>query len=495
MKLVRLSLALGAILVAACSDGKPGETGKQGAEGAPAPVAKPTPAPANINQVLPRGGLVDRALTLTISFDGAPDLSSAKLEMGDGIHVGKVNAAGASLTAELVIDAEARIGARDVTVTVADHDPIVAKSAFHVAVSMGAKVGAGKAEQGGLVRVDVKNHDEVWFDTENFLLLPMVDPKTPSLVPLSNVGFTATDGSVVLLGDPLAKTGPVGFLGINDPSNPDSPSFLSEGDAATISARQPKALTPSATAAEITLANDLETAFFSLDLAPAASEGLLVDALAVAPQGSTMTPMIFAYPASGSIADLLDQRVEDAGFPAFGIPATDARVAYPVTAATKGFFVLADANLTNAATTRAALTYTTSRATIQTEKAAAHATGATAQSLGQLPAPSNEVPGRILTGALGADKEVDFYRFTNLAEAKVTNVQFSITSDAEVVVYIDTVPTMDSDDLVELTLGGSAGNTLTALKGKDRYVAVRAAEDAAVKTGKYTLGVKRLPAN
>lgn len=496
MKLVRSSIAFAAILAAACgSDGKDGAPGKPGVPGAPGDNADATKAAVTINQVSPRVGLVDRKLQVTISFDGArPDLSGVALDLGAGVKVLKTTAVGGQLVADLEIAPDAKLGAHDVEVKIPGAQSILATKAFHVAVPLDAKASAGKAEQGGLVRVDVSNRDKIWFDTENFLLLPLVDQKTPSLVPLANQGFTATDGSVVLLGDPLAKTGALGFLGVNDPRDPDSASFLSDLNAVTVGARTPVKLT-SGTPVDKTLAADLETAFFVADLAPAANEGLLVEAFAQTPPDSTMKPMILAYPASGAAADLLDQKTDDPGFPVFGIPATQARVVYPVTAATKSYFVVLDANLAHGPTTKLSLAYSAVRAQVLAEKPAAHDTAQTAQNLGSLPGAATTVPGRIVTGELKAAGESDYYLVSGLSAANDTDMLVSLTSDADVLVRVDTVPTFDSDNLVEVTLGGKAGSAATtAMVGNNRYVQVTAVPDGNKQTGKYTLGFKRLPA-
>jgi hypothetical protein len=501
LKLIRLSLALSAVLAAACSSGQPGKSGANGSDGQPGEpgtegtTPEATKAAMTVNHITPRAGLLDRALEVVISFDGPrADLAKAKLDFGDGIEVVDSKVVNGTIVVELQIAPDAKLGAHDVKVTLGAGDPIVATKGFHVAVPIEAKVGAGKAEQGGLVRVDVTNRDKVWFDTENFLLLPMVDQKTPSLVPLANQGFTATDGSVVLLGDPLAKTGSLGFLGINNPNDPDSISFLSEMNAVTVAARTPEVLA-AGTPLEKIFSKELETGFYVADFAPpAASEGLLVDVIATVPEGSTAKPMILAYPASGTVADLLDQKVEDPGFPMFGIPATQAHVTYPVAAATKGFFVVLDADLGHGPSTKVSLSYSTIRAQIFKEKTTvAHDTAETGQNMGSLPGFTTTIPGRILTGELSAAGENDFYKFTGLSAVNPTDMQLSVQSDADVLVRVDTLPTFDSENLLEVVQGGRAGSGFTAsMTGATRYIQVTALPDGTKQTGKYTLGMKRI---
>lgn len=497
--LPRTSLgALGlALLVAACSSqGAPGATGAPGAAGEtgatpPPPAAEPLVA--SINQVSPRVGLVDREVEVTLSADGTTLGEGAKVAFGDGIKVVGVEARGASLVVRISIAPNAKLGARDVTVTPKDGKALVAKNGFVVAVPLQTKLSAGKAEQGGLVRLDVSNQDKVWFDTEKFTLIPLVSQGTPSLVSLASQAFTATDGSVVLLGDPLAKVGPLGFLGVNDPEDPNSASYLSSADAVTVSARTPEALL-SGTSIDKTL-GALETAFFSADFAPSASEGLLVDAYATAPEGSTMKPLLLAYPESGTVTELLDQKQQDEGFAMFGIPPTEARVAYPITRSSKGFFVVLDAGMGGGATTKFNLQYSAVRAQILKEKPEPHATTEKPQNLGSLPGTTVAQTGRIVTGELSAAGEIDVYTFSGLSTKTVTDMLVSVTSDAEVEVTVDTVPTMDSENAIKVTLGGKAGSATTlGHLGATRFIQVSAAEGASKATGAYTLGFKRLPA-
>src|SRR5690606_29524364 len=157
----------------------------------------------------------------------------------------------------------------------------------------------------------------------SFRLFPLAAQGQPTLLPLAHQGFTETNGSVVLLGDPLAAVGPLAFLGVNDPRDSRSDSFLTEPDAVTVSARKPVVLAPGST--ETTLEKVLETAFFELSAtAPEATEGVLVELHATAPEGSTMAPMMLAYGPAGTVSDLFDQKQDDPGFPAFGIPPTEA---------------------------------------------------------------------------------------------------------------------------------------------------------------------------
>lgn len=489
------TVALLSLVANACTTGSPGLPGAEGSEGTPGPtppVLESEPPAIAINAVEPRAGLLARRLDVTVGTSGAIDLSSAELTFGDGVTVERVAVVGNALVATLAIAADAALGKRDVVLT-SGGETLTAKDAFVVAVHLDAKVAAGKAEQGGLVRLDITNRDKVAFAPATFTLFPLTPETDPSLVGLKYESFTTTDGSVVFLGDPLAKAGPLGFLGFNDPDDDASPSYVTANDAVTVGAREPLPLT-SGTPIEKTLAGELETAFYAFDATPSVNEGLIVDAWARVPAGSTMAPLLVAYPKSGSAADLVDQALNDPGYPAFGIPATEARVAYPVTAATKGYFVVVDSALANGPTTRLSFEYSAVRAQIYAEKAEPHASAATAQNIGSLPGVAATIPGRIINGALKAANETDVYMFTGLSQTNPTDMLVSLVTDSDVVVRVDTVPTFDSDDLVEVVRGGTAGMAATrGFVGKDRFVQVVAAEDGAKKTGKYSLGIKRLP--
>lgn len=492
------ALFLGAAALAACS-GERGAAGERGPAGAPGTTSASddvTPT-ATLNQVTPRVGLVDRKLQVTLTIDQSSGLAldpSSKVDFGEGVKVTGVKASGPGLVVDLEIAPDAKLGAHDVTITAPGQNSIVGVHAFVVAVPLDLKVSGGKAEQGGLVRVDVSNRDRIWFDTERFTLFPLAAPGQATLLPLAHTGFTPTNGTVVLLGEPLAQAGPLGFLGVNDPEDPGSASFLTEPDAVNVSGRTPTTLTPGSI--DKTLAGELETGFYQASIVPQNNEGMLAFVHAKVPDGSTMKPMILAYGEGGKVQDLLDQKQDDEGFPMFGIPATQALVTLPVAATTKSYFVVLDANLGHGPTTTYTLDYATVRAQIVNEKPAPHESGANPQNVGSLPGTSVTVPGRIVRGELKAQGESDVYLFSGLSANNPTDMEVSIVSDADVVVRVDHTPTFDSDDLVEITRGGKAGSGRTnGFVGTQRFIQVVAAPDGAKATGKYTIGIRRVPTN
>lgn len=483
-------LALGAT-AAFAGPGCSGDAGPPGPQGPPAAASKP-PATTAINFIEPSFGLLGRTGTVRVSFDGPPLPEGASLDLGEGVTTRGCALAGVSLSCELDVADNAKTGARDVIVTADGIEPVIATGAFSVAATLDAKLGGGKPEQGGLASLTIANRDRTWFDTSNFYLVSAKYQKGgATLVQLTATGLTATDGSIVLLGDPLAETGPLGFLGINNPDDPDTVVFATADDAVTVSQRTPVTLA-SGTPSDKAFEQPLETAFFQVDLAPHANEGLLVDAHAKKPADSTMAPLVLAYPASGKVADLLDQKVDDPGFPAFGIPATEARVAYPVAAATKGYFIVFDSRLASGPTTKLSFDYRTYRATIIAEQAGAH--DATAQDLGALAAADDAVPGRIVDGKIGSASEVDTYAFNGLSAAETIDLQVSLYTDSELTVLVDSADSFDSPSMTSISLVGKTGSATTIdMQGASRFLRVMAADGASKPTGSYKLGVRRLP--
>jgi len=259
VKAASSTAVIAALLAAACgssgADGAPGAAGANGADG-PAATA---PQASTINQITPRIGLLGRELDIRITFDGPAVPTGASLDLGDGVTVDKLTQDGNALVAHVTVPEAAKVGPRDVTVKAGGIDSIVAKKGFVVAAALDLIVSSGAAEQGGLVKLDLSNHDKTWFDDQNFVLLPVSSQSDGTLVQIASSGFTGTDGSVILLGDPLAKTGPLGFMGLNDPSDPSTPTFVSAPDAVTVAARTPEPLTIGTPSAK-TLSKPLETA-------------------------------------------------------------------------------------------------------------------------------------------------------------------------------------------------------------------------------------------
>ena len=446
------------------------------------PVDPPEVVPVRIvgpiSEITPAVGILGQKLTVTIKLAGEKAGPGSEVLLGLGVEVLNVVPIAGGLVAEIEIAEDAIVGARDLTVVPDEGVNAVAAMGFTINPSMVITPQDGKAEQGGLVRLAVASMDGRPLSPLSFTLEPVVDPGAATLLQLARGTFTTTTGSVVMLGDPLVKPGPVSFTGVNDPDDAASASFFVR-DAVTVTARTPTALV-SGTPASATLAAPLATAFYSATLSPQVGEGLLVDANAVLPGGSTLKPVVYGYPATGKSDDLLDIKQNLAG--------AQARVAYPVTAATTGFFVVVDQLLANSPTAQLSFDFRTHRATIIAEAAGAHPVGAP-QALGALPGPNAAIPGRIVTGNLGAAGETDVYVLSGFP-AGARDVQISITSDAELEVLVDTSPTFNADPLT-IDRNHRAGSGITTnFVGANRYIQVNAVAGAAKPLGSYTLGVR-----
>lgn len=465
--------------------GRPGTPGEQGTITLPS-----DPDEVVLSLVQPNVALLARRLDVTIALDGPLDLTDVSVSFGAGVDVQGITKRSRSLVASIDVAADAPLGSRDVVVTTPDMT-LVARRAFSVAAHLDVKIGAGKAEQGGVVRLDITNRDTIPFSSETFSLFPLVMPQEPSVVGLAYQSFTATDGSVFFLGDPLAKPGPLGFYGSNDMNDPQSPTYVTEGDAITITTREPLELT-SNTSIEQTFSKELETGFFTATLSPEPGEGLLVEAWARVPPDSTMSPVLLAYPKSGHSKDLLDQSRMDPGIPMLGIPATDARIAYPVTTPERAYFIVIDEYLAHGPTAKLSLIYRAARAALVAEQPSAHATAETAQDLGVVPDGSADIPGLLVEGNLEAAGESDVYKLGGFSSEDADDVIVSLLSDGDVIVRVDTSPTFDSENLIAVGRGGKAGMNITSnCVGENRWIQVTSPFNGGKLAGKYSFGIKR----
>jgi hypothetical protein len=432
-----------------------------------------------ITGITPRTALLGQKLTVTIMIGGDKPGPGSDVSFGPGIDVIKAVEVAGGLAVDIIVEADAASGTRDVTVAPDDAPPLSAPKGFTVASAMDVTIAAGKAEQGGLVRVGVATKDGRKLAPATFEIDALHDTGVPTLFQIARGVFTDTTGSVIMLGDPLAKLGPQSLLGTNDPTDPQSPAFFAE-NAITTTARAAVPLV-SGVPSNMTLAAALETAFYSVDLTPQANEGLLVDGHAQLPGGSTMKPVVYGYPASGKLDDILDVKQEAAG--------AQPRVAYPVTAATKGFFVVFDKDFTNAATTTLTFDFRSYRATIAPEQAGAHDVAAP-QNLGALPAGGDAVPGRIVTGSLDTPGEIDAYVLSGFP-AGVRDIQISLVSDAEVDIIVDHVAGFNDDPTTFSNTDRAASGTTTNFQvDPNRYIQVTATNGATRKLGKYVLGIR-----
>lgn len=445
------------------------------------PVKKVGP----IVSITPTTALLGQKLTVTIKIGGDKPGPTSDASFGPGIDVVKVTEVEGGLAVDIIVEPDAASGARDVTVTPDDAAALTQKKGFTIASAMDVTLAAGKAEQGGLVRLNVATKDGRKFAPATFLLDSLLDTGTPTLFQIARGTFTDTAGSVVMLGDPIARTGPLSFLGSNDPDDANSPAFFAE-NAVTVTARAPVAITSGAPS-NVTLAAALQTAFYNVVLTPQANEGLIADGFAQVPGGSTMKPVVYAYPSTGKLDDILDVKLDAPA--SADTEATQARVAYPVTAATTGFFIVFDKDFANGPNTKLLFDYRTYRASLIIEQGGAHGDAAP-QNLGVLPASGDAVPGRIVSGRLDVAGEVDAYVLSGFP-AGTRDIQISLISEAEADVVVDHVPAFDDDPTTFSVIDrGASGTTTGFAVDPNRYIRISAPSGVSRKTGKYTLGIR-----
>ncbi|MBN9166718.1 MAG: hypothetical protein J0I07_37645 [Myxococcales bacterium] len=492
MKLVKLSFLVAAALAAqACgADGSPGVDGKDGKDGKPG-EAQASDENGALGLVTPTKGILDRELEVSIGGSGTKFADGAKPSFGPGIEVLEVTTSTASLiTAKIRISKDAQIGPR--TLTVGD---LEAKNAFTVipAINVLAEGGKAEIEQGGLLQFAIENNDSRAFDPENFQLDAgeLIDLGSQASGPQSAVGF--------VLAAPLTKAGSSQVSVSNlDASGKPRVSFLSANDALTVKARAAdpfKLGTPT----DAAFATPTETKLFKLT--SPASEAAIVDYRIEVAAGGTARPLAFVFGTGGGKDDRVGQVLPGQNsLPGqFNPPPYDLRVALPIpagAAATDHYVVLAD--LSGKAGATAKVTATRSAASVANESGAAH--GANAP---QLVGSVNSSAGQVLNANLASADEVDAYSFTVEADAKL---QLSAVSDADLEIVLTKDPTVIEDPqgtapanrkvLGYLYPGKqfAAQRTLTAGVGATTvYAVVMSDSQGTVKTGKYTLGMRKVP--
>ena len=131
--------------------GDPGPTGPAGATGPTGPNGVTDPS---VSGITPGAAFVDRTVDVTISGFGTNWDSSTTVDFGSKVTVNSVNAASpTALVANITIDPDATLGARDVTV-----GGLTYANAFNVQSPVAFNV-TGTMAQGSLAIVDAKNLD------------------------------------------------------------------------------------------------------------------------------------------------------------------------------------------------------------------------------------------------------------------------------------------------------------------------------------------------
>jgi len=494
MKLVNLSFLLAAALaMQACGGG--GVDGAAGANGKDGPAGKAGESSGGdesaVSLVTPSKGILDREVEVSIGGDGTKFADGAKPDFGQGIEVVEVTTSTTSLiTAKLRISKDAQIGPR--TITIGD---VKAENAFAVVPAINVLAEGGKAtvEQGGLVQFGIENNDTRAFDPEAFRLEAgdLIDLGSQASGPQAAVGF--------LLAAPLAKPGASQIAVSNlDPSGKPRVSFLSANDALNVKARaaDPFVL---GTPADETFASPTDTKLFKLT--SPASEAAIVDYRIEVGADGTALPLAFVFGTGGTKDDRLGQALpaQNPFTGAFNPPPYDLHVALPISAgaaATDHYVVLAD--LSGQPGAKAKVTTSRSAAMVANESSSAHGTDAP-----QLVGPVSARSGQVLSANLGAADEIDVYRFTVESDAKLqisassaADLEIILTKDPNVFEDAQSTPPAERKVLGYLYPGKhyAAQRTLTSAVGATAvYAVVLSDVQGSVKTGKYTLGMRRVP--
>src|SRR5688500_14348401 len=417
MKLIKLSMVMTALLLAACSvdgangqdgtngkDGKAGENGKDGTSTTLSPEE-------SLSLITPGKGILDREVEVQIGGSATKFDENAQLDFGDGVEVIEVVKSSPTLiTARLKISKTATIGPRTVKI-----GSLAAQEAFKVIPAI--DVEGGKVAQGGLVQLDIKNNDTKAFDVNAFALEGggLIDLGSQATGPFAATGF--------LLAAPLAKAGK-SQLTVSNMGADGKPrtTFLSASDAFEVTARSPFVFDLD-TPKEQTFGG-LDTKLFKLTTD--ANAAAFVDYRIEVGAEGTAVPVAFVFGTKGGVDDRIGQVLpqQNPFTGEFAPPPYDLHVALPVTAGMSTvdhYVILADLSGTSGA--KATITASKVTAQLETESSAAHGPDAP-QALGAI----STTEARILTADLTAATEQDVYK---LAVGAADKIQLTAQSDAD----------------------------------------------------------------
>lgn len=487
----RWALGFGVLACVACgagADGAPGPDGKAGAAGAAGADGKaPASTGGSIRLVEPRAAVLAGEVEVTVSVDGLALDPASTVSFGAGVKVSQVALVGKhALHAVLTIDEAAALGPRDVVLT-SGEAKLTATQGFQVAASLGVTVSGGKAEQGGLVQLDLKNNDVEWFDPENFEVYGQLSAADGAFVPVFTDYLGPRDGRVVMLADPALRVGPMALEGSNFPGDPKAPVYLSGPGALTVAARAPEALA----ATELTKVLSQPFATSLLKYTTAANK---LNVVSVVPNG-TLKPLVLGMGKLGKLSNLISQASTQI---------------YPTTEAGSGTLIVANSTFEGGADA-AKFGFKVSALSIDAEAPFAEPTtkhdGSDATAFadwGVAPAaPGAATPVRLLSGELLAADTADVYRLGPFPAGAV-NLEVSAFSDAPITIAVSeaiTFPT-GAANTTSVALGYSAGffgpqengaklaHGARSSAGTYRFVRVTPLNS---KRGKYTLAARRLP--
>ena len=465
-----------ACVLVACSgtDGASGTKGAAGDKGTPgtAGTAGTTgkSGEASISLVSPRAAVLDGIAEVTISVDGADLPSAATVSFGAGVKVGQSVVTKRSMIVEIQVDPTAAIGPRDVVVSGPDGFKLTYAGGFAVGAGLGVKVSGGKGEQGGLVQVDLTNHDAEYFDSESFSLVPSA---ADGLFLRINAPYTGPkDARAILLVDPQAKVGNLGIIGTNYPGETNAPIYIADPKAVTVAARTAETL--GTTEVTKVIATPFQSYLFKY------TTGVnKLNVISVVPNTAALVPFAVGLGPAGKLSDV----ISSAAF-----------VAYPTTVAGSGTLIVANSKFAEAGASAAdfgfkatARSFDAEAPIVEDDGAQHDGAGGTFQAWGALPAANAAVPVLLLNGELKTADTADVYRVTGAANQQV---EVSILGDAPVALAISSnVNFPNNANTVRATLNTKAGTLVLANAAANRFIRVAPAD----RRGKYTLAIRVRP--
>lgn len=498
MKTIHFAVTLGALAgLVACggADGAPGAAGTSGTAGAKGVAGEPGKAGTSsfepsISLVEPRAAVLGAQVEVSISIDGLDLAAKPTLTMGDGITVRDLAvSAKRTLIALVEVAPTAKLGFRDVTISSGDKK-LVATGGFQVAAGLGAKISGGKAEQGGLVQLDLTNNDSEWFAKDTFTVFANAKATDGSLAQLSSDFVGPKDARVVLLADPGLKTGPLGVIATNYPDEANPPVYIGPSDTLTVAARTPEVL-------GTTEVNKVFSAPFTTHLFKYSTVANRLNVVTILANDDTvLTPAVYAMGTAGNLAD----KLSDEGY-----------LTYPTTAAGASTIITYNSEPKKGGTDAATYGYS-----IQLEQLASTAPatedttivhdGSTATAFDpwdSVPNVGNATPVRMMNGELVATDTADVYRLGTFSTSAAVDLEISAFSSVPLEISVSTDPTFPEASTTVATIGyflffgvipietgNKIGNAVDSSTGQYRYVRVRPYDTT--KRGKYTLAVRRV---
>ncbi len=337
------ALVFGACAVQACGSGDTGPagaTGPAGSQGATGPAGSGGSADPSFAQVVPRLGLLDRELDVTVTTSEQKLDATATLDFGAGVTVSMPQViSDSTMFVHLAVDKAAAPGARDVKLTVGGAT-LTGKGAFTVAAPLDVTPVSPQTSvsgaQGSLMLATLTNLDvQTAWDANAFAV------SGPGQFVESFTDVTSTNASAVILVDPLAPVGTAQLTAGNTAADGSfTTSYLSDPKATTVTAGTPTMVTTTTTLDAENLASVGATNFYAVSVTGPSIVNILIT-----PTGGTIEPAVYAYPKSGLSKDILSTPYAES---VFGPGQTsNPAIAYPVTSTTAetDFFIVSDLDL------------------------------------------------------------------------------------------------------------------------------------------------------